>query len=204
MTIAKNYRFPDHIAAAIDANPNSTAYLVSLVEADIARREGTSPTLALPSDAVEHLRGIANPAGYVANVLGQRAMETAMSLAELRQRGWTPTELRVACGITLGTMAIPGQPCTWLASDMDHPRSVVQAEQAGIPLGRWRELVDRIAADEPEARAVFAIAAEYWADNDAVCSVLDAAPLDRLVDRITSDNRHDAVDWGPARGREEP
>lgn len=108
----------------------------------------------------------AGGAPYLAAVLAQRAEALAAALDVLRSRGWRMSELAAIAHVTMGVIAPAGRPLTWLAAEMRDAPHV--AEDHGIAPERWAELIARVADDEPEARALYAVAAEVWAGNAEV------------------------------------
>jgi hypothetical protein len=104
---------------------------------------------------------------YLARALEQRDADWRDALAYLQGSGWRPEEIRAVAGCTMGTLGRHGRPLTWLAQEMIDWWRITGGTDRVTPQ-RWTELAGIVQGSEMTARALYAIAAEYWAEHQEV------------------------------------
>lgn len=161
-TTPRTYRLPDDVIAALEQQPNATEYLVGLVRRASPRLDAI---VALRAEALTHARAhLADEgwtAGEVAAVMectsgphpgGGLPHYTSMALgAEMADAERLHRDADVRLGRLLGV-----------------DRATGPAASRGIPPERWAQLCALVAESEPTARALWVVAAEWWAEHDGV------------------------------------
>lgn len=120
--------------------------------------------LTLSDEVRQMLDDTGNRSLYAERIVAERARTWSGSLAHLRNQGWASSEILAVCDLLNGSIIdTPGMALgPALAGEMRDALDEPVKHQ--IPEARWKELIG-LASQEPSARAILAVVAEYWSGN---------------------------------------
>lgn len=115
---------------------------------------------------------------YISKLIRDAERDWRSALDTLAAAGWRRAELRAALDALngYGMVSEHGRPASWLAIELaDAERLNGVCMQHDASPERWAAHVDRLGKHETEARALAALAREFWRHNPRV---------ERAVDRV--------------------